>query len=187
MATQFKQLNQDIIDFIQKQKIYFVSSTTKDGYINLSPKGMDSLRIINNNRVIWLNSTGSTNETSSNIQRDNRITIMFCSFDEQALIVKLFGKAKVIHKNDKEYNELSKLLPDIPGARQIFDINLELIITVCGSAVPFFDYKGEREDLNLYWKEAGDNGLKDYWKRKNTKSLNGYETNIIKNIINNKA
>ena len=185
MATQYKKLNKEIKNFIEKQKIYFVSTTTKDGYINLSPKGMNSLKILDDNRVIWLNSTGSTNESSTNIQRDNRMTIMFCSFEEEALIVKLFGKAKVIHKNDKEWKELSELLPSIPGARQIFDINLELVITVCGSAVPFFEYQGEREDLNNYWNNAGDNGLKEYWKKKNQISLNGYETLILeKNITN---
>ena len=183
MATKYNKLTDEIKEFIKKQKIYFVSSVIKDGYINTSPKGMDSLKILNDNRVIWLNSTGSTNETSSNIQRDNRMTLMFCSFEEQALIVKLFGKAKVIHKKDKEWNALSKLLPNIPGARQIFDVNLELIITVCGSAVPFFEYKGEREDLNNYWINAGEEGLKEYWKRKNTISLNGYATNIVEKNI----
>lgn len=181
--TKFNQLNQEIIDFIQKQKIYFVSSTTQDGYINLSPKGVNSLRVLNNNRIIWINSTGSTNETSSNIQRDNRMTIMFCSFEKQSLIVKLFGKAKVVHKNDAEYKELESLLPKISGTRQIFDFDLELVITLCGSAVPYFEYQEQREELNEYWDKAGENGLKDYWKKKNTISLNGYETNIIKKNI----
>ena len=183
MATKYEKLNKEIKNFIEKQKIYFVSTTTKDGYINLSPKGMNSLKILDDNRVIWLNSTGSTNESSTNIQRDNRMTIMFCSFEEEALIVKLFGKAKVIHKNDKEWTELSKLLPEIPGARQIFDIDLELIITVCGSAVPFFEYKAERENLNQYWIKAGNVGLHEYWKKKNQISLNGYETFILEKNI----
>jgi hypothetical protein len=188
VGTKYKELNKKIEDFIINQKIFFVSTATEDSFINLSPKGMDSLKIINNNRVIWLNSTGSTNESSAHIQRNPRMTIMFCSFEKDPLIVKLMGQAKVIHKNDSDWDELSKQLPDIPGARQIFDLNIELVLTVCGMAVPYFDYKGEREDLNQYWEKQGEDGLKEYWGKKNQISLNNYNTNIIeKNIKHNKT
>jgi len=103
MGTQLQEINSEIEKFINKQKIFFVATATEDSFINLSPKGMDSLKIMGGNRVIWLNSTGSTNESSAHIQRDSRMTIMFCSFEEEPLIVKLIGNAKVIHKNDKEW------------------------------------------------------------------------------------
>ena len=183
MGTQFKEINKSIQGFIEKQKIFFVATATEDSFINLSPKGMDSLKIINGNRVIWLNSTGSTNESSAHIQKNSRMTLMFCSFDANPLIVKLFGNAKVIHKNDDEWNVLSQLLPSIPGTRQIFDINIETVLTVCGMSVPYFEYKGEREDLNQYWEQQGEKGLEKYWADKNQISINGYNTNILKKNI----
>jgi len=183
VGTQYKSLNQKIESFILKQKIFFVATATEDSFINLSPKGMDSLKILDKNRVIWLNSTGSTNESSAHIQRDSRMTMMFCSFEKDPLIVKLMGSAKVIHKNDSQWEDLAKHLPDIPGARQIFDLDIEMVLTVCGMAVPFFEYVGEREDLNDYWIKQGNDGLEEYWKKKNQVSLNGYDTNIVKKNI----
>ncbi len=184
MGTQYKSINKKIEEFILEQKIFFVATATEDSFINLSPKGMDSLKIMDNNRVIWLNSTGSTNESSAHVQRNSRMTMMFCSFDKEPLIVKLIGNAKVIHKSDAKWEELAKELPDISGARQIFNLDIEMVLTVCGMAVPYFDYKGEREDLNDYWKKQGDVGLKRYWEKKNTTSLNGLDTYIVEKNIN---
>lgn len=179
MGTQLKKLNKEIIKFIEKQKIFFVATTTKDSYINLSPKGMNSLKVVNDNRVFWINATGSTNESSSHIQRDGRMTIMFCSFDEEPLIVKLIGRAKVIHHNDEEWNDVSKILPSLPGSRQIFDLEIEIVLTVCGMAVPYFEYKGDREDLKEWAISQGEEGLKKYWKEKNQFSLNNEPTYIL--------
>jgi len=183
MATQYPSLNENIEKFIQQQKIFFIATATEDSFINLSPKGMDSLKIMDKNRVIWLNSTGSTNESAAHIQRDSRMTMMFCSFEKDPLIVKLIGNAEVIHKKDARWEELSKELPDIPGARQIFDLKIEIVLTVCGMAVPYFEYQGEREDLNDYWKKQGDEGLEAYWKKKNQTSLNSYDTGIVEKNI----
>ncbi|MCX6061945.1 MAG: pyridoxamine 5'-phosphate oxidase family protein [Campylobacterales bacterium] len=179
MATKFEELNHEIIDFIEKQKIYFVATATEESFINLSPKGMDSFKIIDNKRVVWINATGSTNESSAHIQRNKRMTIMFCSFEKDPLIVKLIGNAKVIHKNDKEWDELSNLLPNLSGCRQIFDVRLEMVLTVCGMAVPYFEYKGERNDLREWAINQGDEGLIDYWGKKNQVSLNGEATHIL--------
>lgn len=179
MGTKYDKLNNKIIDFIEQQKIFFVASATSDSYINLSPKGMDSLKILDNNRVIWMNATGSTNETSAHVQRDGRMTIMFSSFEKEPLIVKLIGTAKVVHKNDNEWEKLSPYLPDMPGARQIFDLKIDFALTVCGMAVPFFEYKGERNDLKKWAKEQGDEGLKKYWEKKNQLSLNNEPTYIL--------
>jgi len=183
MGTQYKKLNNEISKFIEKQKIFFVATATENSFINLSPKGMDSLRILDENRVAWINSTGSTNESSAHIQQDKRMTLMFCSFDETPLIIKIFAEAKVIHKKDKEWNELINKFPNIVGARQIYDLEIKLVLKVCGMSVPYFEYKGEREDLTNYWIEQGEDGLQEYWKKKNQISLNGYNTNIVEKNI----
>ena len=118
MAKQFSELSERWIQFISEQKLFFVGTATDTSRVNISPKGMDSLRVINNNRVAWLNVTGSGNETSAHVQVNPRMTIMFCAFDGPPLILRLYGTAKVIHQNDAEWDELYSLFKPLPGARQ---------------------------------------------------------------------
>lgn len=100
MGKQYETLSERLIEFIEQQKIFFVGTATQDSRVNISPKGMDSLRVLNNSRVLWLNVTGSGNETAAHVQIDPRMTIMFCAFEGPPLILRLYGTAKVIHKND---------------------------------------------------------------------------------------
>lgn len=165
--------------FISSQKMYFVGTAGDSGKVNISPKGMDSLNVINGNRVIWLNVTGSSNETSAHVQENPRMTLMFCSFEGKPMILRLYGNATVVHKNDREWEELSQLLPDIPGARQIFDLNVELVQTSCGMSVPFYDYVGERELLEKWALKKGAQGVQEYWEKNNQVSLDGKPTNIM--------
>ena len=179
MGQQYSEISDKIKRFIEDQKIFFVGTATKDSRVNISPKGMDSLKIINKNRVIWLNVTGSGNETSAHIQENPRMTIMFSSFEGNPLILRLYGNAKVVHKNDTEWNELFPLFNSLPGARQIFDLTVDLVQTSCGMAVPFFEYVEEREQLKNWAVKKGDEGLKEYWEQKNQLSLDGKPTNIM--------
>src|ERR1035437_5452887 len=106
MAKQYQALSERLIEFISEQKVFFVGTATTDSRVNISPKGMDSLRVLNNDRVIWLNVTGSGNETSAHVQKDPRMTIMFCAFEGPPLILRLYGTARVIHKSDDDWQEL---------------------------------------------------------------------------------
>jgi len=144
---------------------------------------MDSLKVIDNNRVIWLNVTGSGNETSAHIQQNNRMTIMFMAFEGKPLILRLYGKAKVIHINDPQWQALFTLFQPTTRARQIFDLSVVLVQTFCGMAVPFFDYVKEREQLKDWAIKKGDKGLKEYWLTKNQQSIDGIPSNnISKNL-----
>lgn len=178
MGKRYQSISKDLRKFISRQKIFFVG-TAGEGVVNISPKGMDSLRVLDQNRVIWLNVTGSSNETSAHIQENPRMTLMFCAFEGSPLILRLYGKARVIHQKENDWHELSSLLPAIPGARQIFDLQVELVQTSCGMAVPLFDYVENRELLNKWAKKIGLQGLKSYWKKKNQISLDGKSTNIV--------
>ena len=140
---------------------------------------MDSLRVLGKNQVIWLNTTGSGNETSAHIQENPRITIMFAAFEGKPMILRLYGNAKVVHKNDSEWDELLPLFSPIPGARQIFDLTIDLVQTSCGMAVPLFDYIEERELLNNWAVKKGKEGLQDYWQQKNQVSIDGKPTHIL--------
>lgn len=179
MATQYQEISDKIKDFIQQQKIFFVASATADSRINLSPKGMDSLKVISENRVAWLNVTGSGNETAAHVQQSPRMTIMFTAFEGSPMILRLYGNARVIHKNDSQWDELYSLFDPIPGARQIFDLDVDLVQTSCGMAVPFFDYVEDRELLREWATKKGDDAVKQYWADKNQLSIDGIETHIV--------
>lgn len=180
MGQKFESLSATHQNFIKNQKIFFVGTATATSKVNISPKGMDSLRILDKNRVIWLNVTGSGNETAAHVQEYPRMTIMFMAVEGSPMILRLYGTAKVIHQHDPQWQELIAHLEPIPGARQIFDLNIEMVQTSCGMAVPFFDYVEERNDLRNWASRHGEEGIKNYWSKKNQSSLDGIATNIIK-------
>lgn len=178
MGQRYTEISDKLKQFIKEQKMFFVGTATADSRINISPKGMDSLRVLDKNRVVWLNVTGSGNETAAHIQDDPRMTIMFAAFEGSPMILRLYGNANVIHKNDSEWNKLYSLFSPIPGARQIFDLTVDLVQTSCGMAVPFLDYVEEREQLQEWASKKGDTGIKEYWLAKNQVSLDGKPTHI---------
>lgn len=179
MATQYSEISNKLISFIEKQHIFFVATATQDSRINLSPKGMESLRVINKNRVIWLNVTGSGNETAAHVQQLSRMTIMFTSFEGAPLILRLYGNARVIHPKDADWDKLYALLKPLPGARQIFDVNVDLVQTSCGMSVPYLDYVADRELLNEWATKKGEDKIKQYWQDKNQLSIDGLDTYIV--------
>ncbi len=178
MGKRYERLEPEHIAFIERQKLFFVATAASEGRVNISPKGMDSLRVLGTNRVIWLNVTGSGNETSAHVQQDPRMTIMFCAFEGNPLILRLYGKASVIHKNDREWHECLSLFRPLPGARQLFDLSVELVQTSCGMGVPFFSFEGERGELNEWARKKGEEGLARYWEEKNGFSIDGFPTAI---------
>ena len=108
------------------------------------------------------------------------MTLMFAAFEGNAMILRLYGNARVIHKNDPEWKDLYSLFRPLPGARQIFDLTVELVQTSCGMGVPFYDYAGEREQLNEWAIKKGKDGIKAYWEEKNQESLDGKPSHIVK-------
>ncbi len=179
MAVKFDDLNQKHIDFINGQHIFFIGSAGAEGFVNVSPKGMDTFKILDKNRVIWLNHTGSGNETSTHVMENGRMTIMWCSFDKKPLILKLFGSARVIHKRDSEWDEMCRYFDTFVGARQFFELNISLVLTSCGYGVPYYEYKGERDTLIKWADNKGAEGIKKYWKDENQVSLDGKDTHIL--------
>ena len=140
MGKRLDRIIPELEEFINEQKMFFVATAMETGRVNLSPKGMDTFRILAANRVIWLNLTGSGNETATHLQHSERITIMFCAFEGKPLILRLYGTAKVYHERDSEWNSLITKFPNHLGSRQIIDIHVDLVQTSCGFAVPFMDF-----------------------------------------------
>ena len=181
MAEQFVQLEDKHIEFIGAQQMFFVGTAGARGCVNVSPKGMDSFRILDASRVAWMNLTGSGNESAAHVLENRRMTIMFCSFGKQPLIMRLYGEASVYHARDEQWPRLSTLFPDFPGVRQVFQLQLDMVQTSCGYAVPYFEFQGQRPTL-LNWTqkhEQAAGGIQDYWRKKNMKSLDGGDTGIF--------
>lgn len=179
MGKRYDELSDQHIAFIGRQKMFFVGTATADSRVNVSPKGMDSFRVLGRKRAVWLNVTGSGNETSAHVQRDPRMTVMFCAFEGAPLVLRLYGAARVVHRNDPEWEALRAWFGPLPGARQIFDLSIELVQTSCGMAVPLYSYEGDRELLNGWATGKGDEGVKRYWEEKNQVSIDGLPTNIL--------
>ena len=183
MGQQYSELSEKHQQFIEQQKLFFVGTATADSRVNISPKGMDSFRVLNSTKVVWLNMTGSGNETAAHVQENDRMTIMFTAFEGAPMILRLYGSAEVIHQNDAKWNEYYDLFKATPGARQIFELSLDLVQTSCGMAVPYYDYVGEREQLSNWATKQGEDGIKKYWEKKNQQSLDGVATHIMEKNV----
>ena len=179
MGQQFSELNDRHIAFISEQKIYFVGTAAETGSVNVSPKGGDSLRVINSKEIAWLNLTGSGNESASHVLQNPRMTVMFCAFEGKPLILRAYGKAKVLHQKDKEWGEYSSQFPVSVAARQIFVLDITLVQSSCGMSVPYFSYDSDRDDLAKWSEKQGTDGIVKYWVKNNQKSIDGFKTEII--------
>jgi len=166
-------------EFIEAQHMFFVATAAPAGRVDLAPKGQDSLRLMGPNRVIWLNLTGSENETAAHLRESSRMTLMWCSFVKTPLILRAYGDASIVHSRDDAWEELASLFPESPGARQIFDLSVDLVLTSCGFGVPFFDFVGQRDTLVRWSEQKGVEGVRAYWAVRNVESLDGKPTGIL--------
>jgi hypothetical protein len=178
MGKIFNSLDEKHIEFIKKQKMFFVATSNDSGHINLSPKGLDSFRVLNNNLVVWLNYTGSGNETAAHLEKSSRMTIMFCAFEGEPLIMRLYGQARAIHEWDFDWPIFSNHFIELHGARQIIELDIEMLQTSCGYGVPLYDYKGDRDDLKKWLDNKSEDQIKEYWFEKNMKSIDGELTGM---------
>lgn len=179
MGKQFDEISFELTEFIERQPLFFVGTAAAEGRVNISPKGMDTFRVLDPNKIVWLNLTGSGNETAAHLIKNDRMTIMFCAFEEKPLILRLYGKATIYHNRDKEYHKHISLFPEIMGSRQIIEMEVDLVQTSCGFAVPFMDFKEERTTLNSWAEKQGRERLETYRKEKNSKSIDGFDTRIM--------
>ncbi len=180
MAKFFDALSPAHLEFIAEQKIYFVASAPHAGRVNLSPKGMDTFRVLSPTRVGYLDGTGSGNETAAHLRENGRVTIMMCSFTTAPLIFRIYGRGRAVHPGDAEWPELRPHFgPPLPGERQLIIAEIESVQTSCGFAVPFFDYRGERETLIASCTRRGPEGLATFWAERNQRSIDGLPTGLL--------
>ena len=147
MSKFFDQLTPELIEFFGAQPVFFVATAAPEGRINLSPKGMDTFRVLDEKRIAYLDLTGSGNETAAHLLCDGRITVMFCSFDKTAEIARIYGRGAVIHPSDERWPQLIANFPQLPGVRQVMEISVESAMTSCGHAVPRLSELTPRDTL----------------------------------------
>jgi hypothetical protein len=175
MGKAFEKISGRLSRWIEAQKMFFVATAPADPetHINVSPRGLDTFRVLDENRVAWLDLTGSGVETIAHLKADGRITLMFCAFEGPARIVRLYGRGAVHEPGDSEYEELRPRFPQMPGERAIIAVDVERVSTSCGFGVPLMDFVGLREDLPEFAESLGEEGMADYREKNNAESIDG--------------
>jgi pyridoxamine 5'-phosphate oxidase-like protein len=168
-------LDEDATRFIQAQHVFFVASAPLDaaGHINLSPKGLDTFRILGPTTVAYLDFNGSGVETIAHLKENCRIVLMFCAFQGPPNIFRLYGHGRAIEPHEPEFATLAAHFPVNESVRSIIVVELTRVTDSCGYGVPLFKYEGERQQLHAWARKQGPEGLKDYRQRKNRQSIDG--------------
>ena len=178
MSEFFDKITPELAKFIVKQPVFFVATAAPGARINLSPKGMDTFRVLDEKRVGYLDLTGSGNETAAHLLHDGRITIMFCSFDKNAEIARIYGRGAVIRPTDERWPTLIAHFPKLSGVRQIMEISVESAMTSCGYGVPRMREMTERDTLEKYWTTRGEEKKEQYQQDHNLRSIDGLPTGM---------
>jgi hypothetical protein len=178
MGKVYDRISDKHADFIIQQQIFFVATATADSRINISPKAYDCLRIVSPNQVVWLNLTGSGNETAAHLLQDGRITLMFCAFSGEPKVLRIYGRATSHQAGSEVWEAHIGRFPRLPGARQVVVMEVEQVASSCGFGVPLFDYQGQRETLSEWAEKKGSEGLQEYWRTRNSESIDGKPTDF---------
>ena len=182
MAKDYPALTGHLADFIARQHIFFVASAAPGSRVNISPRSTDQFRVLGDNAACYLDRTGSGNETSAHLLADGRMTVMFCAVEGPPLILRLYGRGRVIARSSAEYPEMlaGPFGGDEPlGARQIVRIDFDLVKTSCGYGVPLMDYTGERDTMDRWAEAKGPDGIMAYRQDKNVVSMDGLPTGFV--------
>ncbi|MEM8771590.1 MAG: pyridoxamine 5'-phosphate oxidase family protein [Pseudomonadota bacterium] len=175
MGKIYERLEDKHIAFIQRQKVFFVATAPRadEGHVNVSPKGLDTIRILNERLVEWVDLGGSGIETQAHLQENGRITLMFCAFEGPAKILRIYGRGRAIDFDHPEFNEAFAAFPNFDRARAVIRIDIERVADSCGWGVPFFEFKGEREQLQRDVDHRSDEEWKARRYASNARSIDG--------------
>ncbi len=173
MGKTYPTIDDSVREFIHAQKVFFVGSAPLDanGHVNLSPKGLDTLRILEPSTVAYLDLTGSGIETIAHVKENGRIVLMFCSFEGPPRILRIHGRGRVIEHQQVEFSSLAAHFPRYEGTRAIILVQVARISDSCGYGVPRLKYEGERSQLSAWASKLGPEGLNEYRMRKNQRSI----------------
>jgi Pyridoxamine 5'-phosphate oxidase len=175
MGKVHERLDDRLIEFIGKQHLFFVGTAPDSpvGHLNVSPKGLDTFRILGPTSVAYLDLTGSGIETVAHLRENGRITILYCAFEGRPLILRLYGRGRVVEPGDPEWGGLIAKFTEYPGVRSVVVVDVGRIADSCGFAVPLYEYQGDRSQLIDYAEKKGPEGMEAYKARKNRASIDG--------------
>ena len=175
MATVVDGISAELRRWIERQRMFFVATAPSggDGHVNVSPKGHDSFRLLDDRTAVYLDLTGSGAETIAHVRENGRITVMFCAFEGKPRIVRLHGQGTVLRPGEPGFEELVALFPPLPGIRSLIGIRTDRVSSSCGYAVPLLEYQGQRDTLVDWAERRGPDGIESYWAEKNVVSIDG--------------
>jgi Pyridoxamine 5'-phosphate oxidase len=175
VAERFASISDDLAQWWAEQPMFFVATAPggSDGHVNVSPKGLDTLRILGPQRAAYLDLTGSGIETIAHLRDNGRITLMACAFNGAPRISRIYGAGTVHELGTPGFDELAVHFEALPGQRAIIDVDVDRVTTSCGYAVPLMDLVGERERLLDWARAKGEDALVDYRAKKNAVSIDG--------------
>jgi hypothetical protein len=175
MGKVIDKIDQDLERFIRAQQMFFVATAPLDGggHVNVSPKGLDALRVIGPRALAYLDYVGSGAETVAHLRENGRIVVMLCAFQGAPRIVRLHGRGEVVEPQDSDFDHLSTCFPSAPAARAIIRIALDRISDSCGYGVPLYEFEGQRSQLPAWAGRKGAQGLLEYQNGKNRVSIDG--------------
>ncbi len=175
MGKTFENLQTEHIEFLGEQKMFFVASAplAADGHVNVSPKGLDSLRVISDTRIAYLDLAGSGIETVAHLRENQRIVVMVCAFVGPPNILRVYGRGKVTLPSDPKWAEAAARFPHYPSARSIVTIDVHRVVTSCGYGVPFYEFTGERSQLTAWGERKTPEQMREYQSEKNRTSMDG--------------
>jgi len=175
MGRVYERLDEQAVEFIQAQRMFFVATAPAgdDGLINLSPKGLDTFRIIDDRTVAYLDLVGSGIETVAHLRQNGRITLMFCAFEGAPNIARLYGRGEAIEPGEADWDDLRALFPEMPGVRSVIRVHVERGSDACGFGVPRYRYEEDRSTLLDWAQKKGPDAVEAYKGEKNRESLDG--------------
>ena len=175
MGKVYDTIDESIVEFIQRQQMFFVATAplSGDGHVNLSPKGLDSLRILDEQTVAYADLTGSGIETVAHVRENRRIVVMFCEFEGPPKIIRLHGRGEVIEPQHVDFKRLRTLFPERNGLRCFIRIHCDRISDSCGFGVPRYDFKDHRPQLIAWAERKGADGVVKYQQEVNATSVDG--------------
>ena len=175
MGKVFEGLDDDLRRFIARQHVFFVASAplAAGGHVNLSPKGLDTFRVLGPTTVAYLDLTGSGVETVAHLRENGRLTVMFCAFEGRPRILRLYGRGRAVEPGDAGWAELAARFPELPGVRSVVVLEVERVADSCGYAVPRYEFAGDRPQLTEWCQKKSETGLRDYRAKKNRASIDG--------------
>lgn len=176
MGRSFDHIPDPLRAFIAAQRMFFVATAPLSGAgrVNLSPKGLDTFRVFSERLVGYADFTGSGVETIAHVRENGRLTIMFCAFEGRPLIVRLYGRGRVVEAADEGFAELLARFEPVPApARAVILLDVERVAESCGYGVPLYEFKGERDQIQKWCDRKGSDGIAAYQREKNATSIDG--------------